>query len=61
MTLDEAIEVLKTFHDQAACHLDATSANAFQLGIEALKQILWQRKEIFADKIRLLPGETNET
>jgi len=38
MTIGEAIEILEAFHDQAACTLDATSANAFLLGIEALKR-----------------------
>ena len=38
MTLEEAIEILKSFHDQAACTLDAVSALAFRLGIKALER-----------------------
>ncbi len=60
MTLDEAIKVLETFHDQAACTLDATSANAFQLGIEALKRCKEARKKVYFTTRSLLPGETEE-
>ena len=60
MTLPEAIKILETFHDKAACYLDATSANAFQLGIEAMKRCGWQR--CFPDSVILerLPGETSD-
>jgi len=60
MTIDEAIEVLKTFHDKSACYLDATSANAFQLGIEALKVIRGSRQVGSVIIAPLLPGETEE-
>ena len=60
MTIDEAIKVLETFHDQSACTLDATSANAFQLGIEALKALAEQPAEGYTCIRRPLPGETKE-
>jgi len=36
VTPEEAIKILAKFHDKAACSFDASSALAFQLGIEAL-------------------------
>jgi|GEM_PF-5006578 len=64
MTLDEAIEILKKFFDQAACTFDATSAFAFRLGIEALERIRDSRKMLkdFGAKVPsdLLPSETKE-
>ena len=64
MTIDEAVEILKTFHDKAACSLDASSAFAFQLGIEALeKQKALRRKwyhfhTLLEFVTALLPSET---
>lgn len=60
MTIDEAIEILETFHDQAACTLDAASANAFKLGIEALKSIMLLRSFTPGFPHALLLGETEE-
>jgi len=56
MNLQEAIEILKEFHDKAANYLDATSAKAFQLGIEALERIRDDRKGTFTMQ---LPSETD--
>jgi len=61
MTIDEAIEILERTVTREPAYGNPIIVEATKLSVEALKQILWQRKEIFADKIRLLPGETNET
>ena len=58
MTIDEAIRILETFHDQSACTLDATSANAIRLGIEALKWVEKERTGYEVIKPGLLEGET---
>ena len=61
MRLEEAIEILKGFYDQAACTLDAAAAFAFKLGIEALKEIKWLRESQVLRGDELLPGETEES
>ncbi len=51
LTPEEAIVILKTFHDQAAVLFDALSAKAFQLAIEALEAQLAKRDRPNREKI----------
>jgi len=60
MNIPKAIEILITFHDQAACTLDATSANAFKLGIEAMKLIQRLRAKEYFGYPTELEGETED-
>ncbi len=60
LTIDEAIKILETFYDQAACTLDAISANAFKLGIEALKVYKMSQASGWYPPGYRLPGETEE-
>ena len=60
MELEEAIEILKTFHDHAACFFDAISAAAFQLGIEAMQRDEKNRLIDNHPDQALLPSEMRE-
>jgi len=60
MTLQEAIEILEAYHGKSSYYLDANSANAFQLGIEAMKEVKKSREGDYIWDTGLLPGETEE-
>ena len=57
MTIDKAIEVLGLMGVDSKYWRDNEGENAVRLGIEALKRIQRQRKDLMASEIKPLPGE----
>jgi len=60
MTIDEAIEMLKDMSLDNTGRLALEELDAIQLGIEALKRIVYLRKDMDCPHWMTLQGETEE-
>lgn len=60
MIIDEAIRILKLSNADLAYETQKEKAQAKKLGIEALKRIQRQRKDLLPHERILLPGETEK-
>ncbi len=58
MKIDEAIEVNQSLLDGTYDHRDDTMGKALQLGIEALKRIVYLRLDMDCPHWMTLPSET---
>jgi hypothetical protein len=60
MTIDEAIKLLEIELAPFVTLSTHGTKDAIKLGIEALKRIQRQRKDLFTNEIKLLPGEAEK-